>query len=113
MFHFYHPLTFVALNTKFLFTSSDPNSIGYNVVEQLALKGAKVFIGARSLEKAGGAVSALQKAHPSIPAENLQPLVTDLNDLKQVQSVAQSFAKEQPRLDIVVNNAGLYVVFSP
>lgn len=101
------------MNTKFLFTSSDPNSIGYNVVEQLALKGAKVFIGARSLEKAGGAVSALQKAHPSIPAENLQPLVTDLNDLKQVQSVAQSFAKEQPRLDIVVNNAGLYVVFSP
>lgn len=100
------------INDIFSFKFSDPNSIGYNVVEQLALKGATVFVGARSLEKVEGAISRLKKANPSIPAENLKPLVMDLNNLKEVQIVAQSFAREQPRLDILVNNAGVCVVFT-
>lgn len=101
----------LCINDDILFAFSDPNSIGYNVVEQLALKGAKVFVGARSLEKVEGAIVQLRKANPSIPAENLKPLVMDLNNLKEVRTVAQSFVKEQIRLDILVNNAGVCVVF--
>ncbi|EIM90579.1 NAD-P-binding protein [Stereum hirsutum FP-91666 SS1] len=81
-----------------------PSSIGINVVEQLALKGAKVYIGARSLEKAQSAITELTK---TIPSANLKPLVMDLNDLKQVKAVAQAFVNEESRLDILVNNAGL------
>lgn len=103
----------LGIDDNILPTSSDPNSIGYNVVEQLALKGAKVFIGARSSEKAEGAITRLRKANPSIPAESLKPIVMDLNNLKQVNSVAQSFVKEQPRLDILVNNAGVCVLICP
>lgn len=73
------------------------------------IKGAKVYIGARSLPKAESAIVELRRLTPSVPVENLRPLVMDLNDLKEVQRVARGFVTSESRLDILVNNAVLYV----
>lgn len=89
---------------RLILDSSDPISIDFNIVQQLALKGAKVYIGARSIEKAESAITALKKAAPSV---DVKPLVMDLNDLKQVRDIARNFVEEESRLDILVNNAGL------
>ena len=109
MVYHYIPSILYRSLVAFFALVSYPISIGYNVAEQLAIKGAKVYIGARSLEKAQSAVSTLKSKYPTA---ELKPLVMDLSDLRQVQDVAQSFVKKESRLDILVNNASLYAFFS-
>ena len=83
--------------------------IGWNTASQLALKGAKVYIGARSEDKAQGAFDAILEAFPSVQKENLGTFVADFGDLKQVKAAAEGFIAKETRLDILVNNAALYV----
>jgi NAD(P)-dependent dehydrogenase (short-subunit alcohol dehydrogenase family) len=87
--------------------ANSPDGIGYNVAYQLFLKGAKVFIGARSLEKAASAIQLMMSSSPSSTSTLLKPLVMDLGDFKDVRRVALKFVAEEERLDILVNNAGL------
>jgi short chain dehydrogenase len=83
--------------------------LGWNTASQLALKGAKVYIGARSEDKAQGAIDAMLEAFPSVQKDNLGIFVADFGDLKQVKAAAERFIASESRLDILVNNAGLYV----
>jgi len=84
--------------------ANSSTGIGYNVAEQLAIKGAKVYIGARSTEKAEAAIAELKKSNPS---GNFLPFVADVSDLKQVKQAAEGLVANETRLDILVNNAGL------
>ncbi|KZP14456.1 short-chain dehydrogenase [Athelia psychrophila] len=81
--------------------------IGYHVAHQLAIKGAKVYVGARNVQKAQAAIEEMRKDTPSIAEGNLVPLAMDLGDLKEVQTGASEFVAKEERLDILVNNAGL------
>ncbi|KAF2120885.1 short-chain dehydrogenase [Lophiotrema nucula] len=81
--------------------------IGWHVAHQLALKGAKVYIGARSLQKAESAINEILAESPSISKDQLQPFVADLGNFKQVQKAAKDFLSSEERLDILVNNAGV------
>jgi len=83
---------------------SSPNSIGWNVALQLAKRGAKVYLGAISAEDAATGIYELRKASPDI-ALDVKALVMDLTNLRQVKAVTESLAKEESRLDILVNNA--------
>ncbi|KAF2798650.1 short-chain dehydrogenase [Melanomma pulvis-pyrius CBS 109.77] len=85
--------------------ANSPDGIGYNVAYQLFLKGAKVFVSARSLEKANSAIKIMASSSPSSDTSLLKPLVMDLGDFKGVKRVAEKFLAEEERLDIVVNNA--------
>jgi NAD(P)-dependent dehydrogenase (short-subunit alcohol dehydrogenase family) len=97
----------LAGKTAIITGANSPDGIGYNVAYQLFLKGAKVFIGARSLEKADAAIKLMISASPSSDPSLLKPLVMDLGDFKDVKRVALKFVKDEERLDILVNNAGL------
>ncbi|KDR81196.1 hypothetical protein GALMADRAFT_241746 [Galerina marginata CBS 339.88] len=81
--------------------------LGWNTARQLALKGAKVYIGARSADKAQGAIDAILEASPSVQKDNLGIFVADFGELKQVKVAANKFIATETRLDILVNNAGL------
>ncbi|KAF7976740.1 hypothetical protein HWV62_5714 [Athelia sp. TMB] len=81
--------------------------IGYHIALQLALKGAKVYVGARDIQKAQAAIKEMQQDNTAILAGKLVPLAMDLGDLKQVRKVAREFVASEERLDILVNNAGL------
>jgi len=63
-------------------------------------------VGARSLEKADGAIAEMKKTSSTLSG-SLYPIVVDLSDLKQVKAAAQKFVSTEARLDILVNNAGL------
>lgn len=52
----------------------------------------------------------IQRKHPS-SAGTLRFLLLDLNDLPSIKRAAEEFASLQPRLDVLVNNAG--VMFPP
>jgi NAD(P)-dependent dehydrogenase (short-subunit alcohol dehydrogenase family) len=76
---------------------SATSDIGFHIAHQLAIKGAKIYGGARNTQKAQDA---------EIRKDNLLALGTNLGDLKEVRQVAQQFVAKE-RLDISVNNAGL------
>jgi NAD(P)-dependent dehydrogenase (short-subunit alcohol dehydrogenase family) len=80
--------------------------IGLETVRMLAQKGARVVLACRSPEK-GEAAALRIAADLSIGSATFAPL--DLSDLDSVAAFAGSFAAANPRLDLLVNNAGVMV----
>ena len=74
--------------------------IGKEIARQLATKGFRVVLTARD-SKAG------TKAASSIKGD-IGFLVLDVADDQSITQAAESFAKESDRLDVLVNNAGIY-----
>ncbi|KAJ3845751.1 hypothetical protein EV368DRAFT_90161 [Lentinula lateritia] len=88
--------------------SNSPLGIGWNVANQLALHGAKVYVHARTLNKAQVGITAiLASSQGRISVEQLEPFVVELSNLRAVRDVAAAFVAKESRLDILVNNAGV------
>ncbi|KAL1939523.1 hypothetical protein VTO73DRAFT_9834 [Trametes versicolor] len=95
------------LTGKVVIVTGGNSGIGYTTVQNLARHGAKVYIGARSEERAKAAIERLR-------AEGLEPgngelewLELDLSDPRKVKESAEAFLRKEDRLDILVNNAGV------
>jgi retinol dehydrogenase-12 len=72
---------------------------------ELARKGFVVVLGARNESKAR-AVKAEIAASSGNP--NVDYLIADLASLRQVQELADTFKRRYPRLDVLINNAGIF-----
>ncbi|OHW91526.1 NAD-p-binding protein [Colletotrichum incanum] len=95
------------LHGKVAIVTGGNAGIGYHTVRQLAAKGAKVYLAARSEYRAKEAIKRLLNENPSIPKENLVWLPLGLSSQTQVDGTARQFLAKTERLDILVNNAGL------
>lgn len=78
--------------------------IGYEAAVVLAGKGAKVVIAVRNLDKGEQAVRAIRKVHPGADV-TVQEL--DLSSLASVRAAADSLRTGLPRIDLLINNAGV------
>jgi len=76
--------------------------IGRETALGLARAGARVWVGARSAEKAQPVVDAIVAA-----GGKAEPLTMDLGDLASVRAAAEAFLATGEPLHILVNNAGL------
>ncbi|MDQ0114256.1 SDR family oxidoreductase [Paenibacillus harenae] len=92
------------MNEKIALISGANKGIGLEVARQLGKQGMIVLVGARSLQKAEQAVEELQ-------AELIQayPIKLDVTDPEHIRSAANRIEKEYGKLDVLVNNAGIYV----
>lgn len=88
---------------------SSSGSIGYHIAYHLAVKGAKVYVGARDLTKATNAIDEMKTAAEG-KALDLAPFIVDLGEFKQIVDVVKAFSASESRLDILVNNAALYAM---
>jgi len=80
--------------------------IGAAIVEQLVAHGAKVYLGARSEERAKAAIKKIEDAHPEVKEKGLLVwLPLDLTEPSGVVKSAKSFMEKEERLDILINNA--------
>ncbi|MCJ1437287.1 hypothetical protein MMC27_006673 [Xylographa pallens] len=80
--------------------------IGAAIVESLATHGAKVYMGARSEERANAAIKKIEDAHADVKEKRLVVwLPLDLTEPKDVVKSAEDFMGKEKRLDIIVNNA--------
>ncbi|KAJ7443931.1 NAD(P)-binding protein [Mycena galericulata] len=80
--------------------------LGYQTAKQLLLKGAKVYIAARSPEKASEAIQRLQ-AETNVASDQVQFVKLDLADLNSVRTGAEDFLAREKQLDILFNNGGV------
>ena len=78
--------------------------IGYQTAAVLAYRGAHVVLAVRNLEKGNAALSRIVAASPHADV-TLQAL--DLSSLDSVRSAADALRTAYPRIDLLINNAGV------
>ncbi|MFE0020288.1 SDR family NAD(P)-dependent oxidoreductase [Amycolatopsis sp. NPDC059021] len=81
------------------------DGIGYETVRLLATGDTTVITHARTREEGEEACRRLVAS--GVDAGRLQPVVADFADLRQVAEMAAAVAQAFPRLDVLVNNAGV------
>lgn len=72
-------------------------------------KGAKVYIAARSKDKATAAISKIRNDFPTATGGDLIFLHVDFADLASVSKAAKAFQDQEQRLHVLWNNAGISV----
>ncbi|KAI0293940.1 hypothetical protein BC826DRAFT_1013377 [Russula brevipes] len=87
------------------------SGIGLYIALHLVRRGAKVYIAARSEEKAEHAIGRMEKEGMGDRPGELVWLPIDLTDPRRAKAAAEWFVKRESRLDILVNNAAKCVGF--
>ena len=92
------------LQDQIILVTGATSGIGEVTARELARQGAHVVILARNAAKAEKTRAALVAATSN---ERIDVVLADLSDLTQVRRVAAELHQQYPRLDVLVNNAGL------
>lgn len=93
---------------KVFIVTGATSGIGELLVDILYSKNAKVYIAARSAEKAEKTIQTLKNKHSSSRGE-LIFLHLDLGDLSTVKASAEEFLRKENKLNVLWNNAGVMV----
>jgi NAD(P)-dependent dehydrogenase (short-subunit alcohol dehydrogenase family) len=83
------------------------SGLGYHTAQALALKGAKVIMACRSMEKGEVARLKILALDPEVEPELWY---LDLASLKSVRTFSEKFHAVCERLDLLINNAGLMAI---
>ena len=97
---------------KVFIVTGGSDGIGFELVKILYFKGAKIYIASRSESKAEAAVKTITSIPTSTPGE-LKFIHLDLADLQSVKSAAETFLKQEEKLDVLWNNAAIGVGVLP
>lgn len=81
--------------------------IGKETCHQLAERGAKVIMACRSMTRGRQAREDILKRNKDLAASQLSLVEMDLANLESIRKAAELIEKEYPRIDGLVNNAGL------
>lgn len=90
-------------NKTVIITGSN-SGIGFHTAKMLALRGAKVIMACRNIEKTRIAAGKIYKQDKNAELEIIH---LDLSDLASVRRFATEINKRYDRLDILINNAGV------
>ncbi len=82
------------------------SGIGFHTARHLAAAGAKVVLACRNADKAAEAERCIKTETPNAAVE-VAPL--DLASLRSVRKFAESFRTRHERLELLINNAGVFV----
>jgi NAD(P)-dependent dehydrogenase (short-subunit alcohol dehydrogenase family) len=88
---------------RVFFITGANSGLGYEAAKLLAGRGARVLLGCRSAERAEEAMADIRAVYAEA---DLRFIPLDLGDLHSVRAAAQ-LAGEEPRLDVLLNNAGI------
>ena len=94
------------MDGKVVLVTGGTNGIGKVTAFELAKKGATVVIAGRNPDKTQATVKEIkeQSGNPSVDG-----LVADLSSMAEVRKLADQFRQKYSRLDVLVNNAGIYL----
>ncbi|XP_015243055.1 PREDICTED: dehydrogenase/reductase SDR family member 13-like isoform X2 [Cyprinodon variegatus] len=92
------------LHGKTVIITGSNTGIGKATAIEMAKRGARVILACRSKQRGEAALQDVKRESGSNKVVFMQ---LDLGSLKSVHSFAENFLKSEPRLDILINNAGL------
>jgi len=78
--------------------------IGYELVKQLALKGFKVFLASRDRGKGQVVAQKLKDSNLDVSF-----VMMDVDNLESIRQAAITVNEEYGKLDVLINNAGIYL----
>ncbi|XP_061775304.1 dehydrogenase/reductase SDR family member 13-like [Nerophis ophidion] len=96
----------VRLHGKTVIVTGSNTGIGKMTAIDLARRGARVILACRSQQRGEEALQDVKKESGSSQVVFMQ---LDLGSLKSVRSFAETFLRDEARLDILINNAGVYL----
>ncbi|HEX9829636.1 MAG TPA: SDR family oxidoreductase [Bacteroidota bacterium] len=91
---------------KVILITGATDGIGKEAALQLAAWGATILVHGRNFERAGSVAEEIRKTTGST---KIEPVVGDFASLRQVRAMADDVLKRYGRLDVLINNAGVYM----
>lgn len=89
---------------KLCIISGATSGVGYEAVKSLAAGGANIVMIARNEKKAEDIKAEIEKKY----SVDVEYLIADFSDLQQVEKVAMEILDKYPRIDILINSAGIH-----
>jgi retinol dehydrogenase 12 len=90
---------------KIVLITGGTSGIGEAAALELARQGAVVVIAARNEQKAQDTVQVIQRKSRNLQVDYL---IADLSSMQQVRELAAEFRRRYDRLDVLINNAGMF-----
>jgi NAD(P)-dependent dehydrogenase (short-subunit alcohol dehydrogenase family) len=94
----------IDLRGKTVVITGTSAGLGVEATRVLARAGARVIMAARDAQKNAAAMAAIRA---QVPDAQLQHVSLDLSDLASVRRAGEQIAAAHPRIDILINNAGI------
>lgn len=93
--------------SKTILLTGATDGIGLETAKTLVEQGHHVLIHGRSEKKLSDTMALLSEINPE---STVQAYTADLSDITQVQSLCSSISNEHEKLDVIINNAGVFNV---
>ncbi|KAG0651507.1 putative oxidoreductase [Hyphodiscus hymeniophilus] len=103
----FQPSSLPSLNGKTFLVTGGNTGIGYETCLNLAAHGARVFMGARSSQKATAAIAKITETYPQA---DVRVLLLNHVSLDSVMAAAKTFKSKEARLHGLILNAGIMAV---
>jgi NAD(P)-dependent dehydrogenase (short-subunit alcohol dehydrogenase family) len=87
-----------------IMVTGSTDGIGMLTATQLAKLGAKVIVHGRNSQKLAHVMDDIKSKSGN---SNIEGYIADFNALKNVRELASNVLKEHPKLDVLINNAGI------
>lgn len=94
----------IDLSGRRVLITGGASGLGQETARAMAAKGAQIIIAARDMDKGEAAMSAI---HSTVPDAQLEVMQLDLADLDSIRAFTDLFLRDYPRLDLLINNAGV------
>lgn len=95
------------LTGKTIIVTGGNSGLGFEAVKAFALKGARVILACRTINKGEEAKNRISEL---LRTAIISVMELDLEDLKSIRNFVDEFKQNNSRLDILLNNAGIMMV---
>ena len=94
------------MKDKIVLITGSTDGIGKQTAIELAQKGATVLIHGRSLKRGNAVIEEIIRQTNN---SKIDLFISDFSSLKQVKELAEEIKAKHDRLDVLINNAGVYM----